>query len=110
MASCVMNHRIKYMKNLLYILTLILTFSGFAVHAQSDYISYEHNADYILADISVRSNNENIDKAYIKLLSGLVIGDKISVPGKEITKAMRKLWDEKIFSDVKISVLNATEG
>src|SRR5690606_15753405 len=54
--------------------------------------------------------NANIDKGYIKLLSGLVIGDKINVPGKEVSKALKKLWDERIFSDIKISVLNADQG
>src|SRR5690606_19056893 len=94
------------------IYTLYFLFASIAASvAQKDgYVSYDNNAEYILADISVRSNNANIDKGYIKLLSGLVIGDKINVPGKEVSKALKKLWDERIFSDIKISVLNADQG
>ncbi len=105
-----MNLRKMNMKKLIY--TLYFLFASIAVSvAQKDgYVSYDNNAEYILADISVRSNNANIDKGYIKLLSGLVIGDKINVPGKEVSKALKKLWDERIFSDIKISVLNADQG
>ena len=45
---------------------------------------------------------DNFDHNAIKLLAGLRQGQKITIPGEQITKAVRNLWDEGLFSDVEI--------
>ena len=35
--------------------------------------------------------------------SGLAVGDKIEVPGDQITKCIRRFWKQGLFSDVKIA-------
>lgn len=64
--------------------------------------------EYEIGGIIV-TGTEHLDHAAIRLLSGLTIGDKIQVPGTEITDAIKKLWDQGLFSDVKIYVIR-TEG
>jgi outer membrane protein insertion porin family len=39
-------------------------------------------------------------------LSGLKVGEKITIPGDEVTKAINKLWKHGLFGDIKI---NATK-
>ena len=41
--------------------------------------------------------------------SGLAVGDKIEVPGDQITKCIRRFWKQGLFSDVKI-VAQKIEG
>ena len=41
--------------------------------------------------------------------SGLAVGDKIEVPGDQITKSIRRFWKQGLFSDVKI-VATKIEG
>jgi outer membrane protein insertion porin family len=36
-------------------------------------------------------------------MSGLAVGDKIEVPGARIRDAIEKLWEQKLFSDVRIT-------
>jgi outer membrane protein insertion porin family len=44
------------------------------------------------------------------LLSGLTEGETIQVPGEAITEAIRKLWDQGLFSDIKISATKIVDG
>ncbi len=38
------------------------------------------------------------------------MGNKITVPGDEITKVVKKLWDHGLFSDVKIYATKIEDG
>jgi outer membrane protein insertion porin family len=42
-------------------------------------------------------------------ISGLSIGDKVDVPGDEITTAVRRFWKHGLFSDVKIQATKLTK-
>lgn len=41
--------------------------------------------------------------------SGLAVGDKIEVPGDQITKALKRFWKQGLFSDVKIEATKIVE-
>jgi len=43
-----------------------------------------------------------LDKDVLIQLSGLKTGQEIGIPGEEITSAIKKLWQQGLFSDVKI--------
>ncbi|MCS7086354.1 MAG: hypothetical protein NZ534_09810, partial [Bacteroidia bacterium] len=57
--------------------------------------------DYELAGISVEGV-EYGDKNALIALTGLEIGQKITVPGDAFAEAIKKLWKQNIFSDVRI--------
>lgn len=46
----------------------------------------------------------NYDKGMLARLSGISVGDVISIPGDEITKAIKRYWKNGLFSNVAISV------
>lgn len=46
---------------------------------------------------------DNYDHNAIKLISGLRQGSTIMIPGEDISKAIKNLWNEGLFSDVEIS-------
>jgi outer membrane protein insertion porin family len=66
-------------------------------------IDYETPQTYEIGPISI-NGADNFDHQAIKLIAGLKQGSKIVIPGEEITKAIRNLWDEGLFSDVKIKL------
>ena len=65
-------------------------------------IYYSSAKEYTIADIQV-SGIRYLDKNVLIQLSGLVVGDEIMVPGDKITQAIKKLWQQGLFSDVKIA-------
>ena len=56
---------------------------------------------YEIAGITV-SGAEPYEDFVLIGFSGLAVGDKIEVPGDQITKSIRRFWKQGLFSDVKI--------
>lgn len=79
-----------------------------AVLGQNKTVDYSTPKDYIIAGIVV-DGIRNLDHNQIISKSGLIRGNKIKIPGDDITQAIQKLWKEKLFSDVQIFV-EKTQG
>lgn len=60
--------------------------------------------EYEIGGITV-SGVENLDHTVVILLSALTVGDKITVPGEKITRAIKNLWKQKLFEDISIYVV-----
>lgn len=57
--------------------------------------------EYTIAGIEVECS-EYTDKNIIRLLSGISYGDKVQIPGDKISEAVKNLWKQSLFEDVKI--------
>ncbi len=57
--------------------------------------------EYTIAGIEVECS-EYTDKNIIRLLSGISVGDKVQIPGDKISEAIKNLWKQSLFEDVKI--------
>ena len=84
----------------------ILLLFSVSVHAQESdntnfSIYYSSPQKYTIAGIDVLGIRY-LDSDVLIQISGLEIGDEITVPGDEITTAIKKLWGHQMFSDVKI--------
>lgn len=96
------------MKKLLLIHILFLLISS-SIYAQINLrnsienVSYEKPVEYEIAGITIQGIT-NLDKNAIITLSGLTVGDKIMIPGEEISKAITKLWAQNLFADIQIQV------
>lgn len=64
-------------------------------------IDYANPKQYELGPIRVEGA-DNFDHQAIKLIAGLRQGQKITIPGEQISKAIKNLWAEGLFSDVEI--------
>ncbi|MDR0961357.1 MAG: outer membrane protein assembly factor BamA [Mediterranea sp.] len=64
---------------------------------------------YEIADIKVAGITNYEDYVLIGL-SGLVVGQTITVPGEEITDACRRYWRHGLFSDVQITADKIEDG
>lgn len=61
------------------------------------------DVEYEIGGITV-SGSDNLDKTVVVLLSGLQVGDKITVPGDKLSGAVKALWKQRLFSDISIRV------
>ena len=66
-------------------------------------ISYSNPKEYIIGDIDIEGLNLLDENALISL-TGLKVGDKIKVPGDDISGAIKKLYKHGLVGDVDIYI------
>ncbi len=71
-----------------------------------DYLATPKN--YEIAQISV-TGAENYEESIIISFSELVVGQKITIPGDDITAVIKRFWKQGLFSNVKV-VADKIEG
>ncbi len=91
----------KIILSILFISFIQITFS------QVD-IDYENPQEYEIAGIQTRGIRY-LDRTALIQVSGLTVGKKILIPGDDITNAVKKMWEQNMFSDVQINKLK-TKG
>ncbi|MEG1573061.1 MAG: POTRA domain-containing protein [Bacteroidales bacterium] len=89
----------------LFLLFLCFCFTAFA---QEEVVSYTSPREYQIADITI-SGVEFLDNAALIHLSGLVVGQRILIPGDKISDAIDKLWKQNMFENIAITITR-TEG
>ena len=86
-----------------YIVVFIMLLGTTILSAQNDStISYDESKEYTIADIRV-TGDFTYENYIIIGFSGLSVGDRISVPGKAISSAIKRFWRQGYFSDIQIS-------
>jgi outer membrane protein insertion porin family len=90
-------------------LFFITSLSAQVPNADSNFVSSSSSIDVIpgvLYEIGAINiiGAENLDRQVILLISGLKIGEKITLPGKETTDAIKNLWRQRLFDDIGIYV------
>ncbi len=113
---------LKRTRTSMYIRVLIILLSFFfgydVVIAQQDtilpdvenipMIEYGEKNTYEIADIKIMGA-EGRDRNAIRSISGLNIGDKITIPSEKISNGLKALYKLRLFEDVKI-IQEKTEG
>lgn len=65
-------------------------------------IDFSNPREYEIGGITV-SGTELLDQQALISISGLSIGEKLAIPGEKISEALKKLWTQKLFSDISVS-------
>jgi len=60
-------------------------------------------AEYEIGGIRITGAN-NLDPQVIGLITGLNVGDRITLPGEQTTQALKALWRQRLFDDISILV------
>lgn len=92
-----------FIKALISILLLALVLPGFS-QQKLEIADYMEPGDYILGNISI-SGVKFLDTNAIIGITGLRKGQEISVPGDALSSAVKKLWTQGLFSDIRITKL-----
>lgn len=66
-------------------------------------LDYSSPRTYEIGEISV-TGTQNLDHSALKAIAGLQEGQEIMVPSEEIAEAIKNLWEQKLFTDIAISV------
>ena len=88
------------MKSKYFIITAIICLSNL-LKSQSKYVDYNVLEKYELGGIQF-TGIQYLDENVLKNISGLKIGDTITIPGEKITNAINKLWEQGLFSDITV--------
>lgn len=96
---------------LLFIIPLLISIKLFGQVrlGEPHVMDYNTPKDYIIGGITV-SGVKYLDVNVLIMLSGLTVGDNIKIPGDKITQSIKKLWDQGLFEDVKISVSSIVDN
>jgi outer membrane protein insertion porin family len=100
------------MKNSFFALLLFLLSSPIIGQAPnspvSEYLDYERARDFTIMDIKI-TGVKYLQTSYLVNISGLAVGQNITIPGEKITQAIEKFWTLGLFSDVKV-IASKIEG
>ena len=73
-----------------------------AINKDLSIIDYNKPNEYIIGGITI-SGTKYLDHSTLINISGLSVGKRIFIPGEKISAAVKKLWNQGLFSDIKIS-------
>src|SRR5947207_774673 len=91
------------MKQLTIIFCLCISSLFLKAQVTGPTVDYANPKEYIIGDITV-SGTQFLDKDILILLSGLKRGDRIMIPGSEISKCVQTLWKQGLFADVAVNI------
>ena len=80
---------------------LMLSLTGFSQNDSTFFETIRNPKKYTIGGITIEGA-DNTDKNVLSLLSGLSVGDEITVPGDKISESIKVLWKQSIFEDIQI--------
>ena len=92
---------------------ILLLLSGPALFAQvelgqdSNSVEYSYPREYVLAEPTFEGIS-TLDEKSLLTRTGLKGGQTITIPGDDISNAIRNLWKLRLFSDVQIEITRIT--
>jgi outer membrane protein insertion porin family len=90
------------LKRILTLMSVVLmSLKGFG-QEEKGIANYLSPGDYILKTITI-SGVKYLDSNALIGISGLKIGEEVSIPGDKITLAVQKLWEQGLFSDIRVT-------
>jgi outer membrane protein insertion porin family len=87
------------------LLVIFLSLVSLILNAQEiqEIVDYNTSEDYIIKGVTI-TGIRFLDTNALIGISGLRIGQEITIPGDAVKTAVQKLWQQGLFADVRISV------
>jgi outer membrane protein insertion porin family len=95
---------IERLKGIFLAVALVLVNGTLLSQEKAGIIDYSGSYDYIIGSVSV-SGVRFLDTNALIGISGLRVNQEVTVPGDAITNAVKKLWQQGLFSDVRINII-----
>lgn len=83
--------------------SILLLLISTITYGQTQIVDFSKSAEYEIQEIKVEGT-KFLDEKILVTLSALRVGDKIKVPGESISKAIKNLWKQRLFSFVAIEI------
>jgi len=103
-----LNKTIVFQRSIRLIFGILLLAAGNTAFAQEDGPRLDSGREYVLADVLV-TGKISYNEQTVVTFTGLEKGQRIMVPGEEISNAIKKLWKLGLFSDIDFYI-NRVEG
>lgn len=85
------------------LLTLLVVGKVFAQEQVTSIdLNYEKPKKYVVQDITIEGIKYLDPDLYVGV-TGISKGDTVTIPGEEFARAIKKLWEQELFGDVKIT-------
>jgi len=86
-------------------LTILLTLLSLSFYAQEkqEIVDFLSSEEYIIGGLTV-TGVRFLDTNALIGISGLRVGQEVAIPGDAVTTAVQKLYQQGLFSDVRISI------
>lgn len=86
-------------------IAILMALVSLALNAQEKQklVDYNNVEEYIVGGVTV-TGIRFLDTNALIGISGLRVGEEVAIPGDAITTAVQKLWQQGLFSDVRISI------
>ncbi|MDR8389789.1 outer membrane protein assembly factor BamA [Aliifodinibius sp. S!AR15-10] len=106
-----------FTKALFFLLTFftVLSTIGYAQDTAADSLDIEINnplevtpSQYEILSLTVEGGSHTVRPSFIKNTSGLEVGSTITIPGDDISQAIKRLNRTGIFSDIEINQVGST--
>jgi outer membrane protein insertion porin family len=97
------------MSSKIYLLFLLLSAFSLTGVAQDKLVDYARPQEFEIAEINV-TGTKYLDGNTLVSLTGLRIGDRIRIPGDDLSNAIKKLWKHGLVGDVKIFLDKVEDG
>ena len=101
--------KIRYLRTILFLLAFLVAGNSLLAQIQIgddlSEVDYSRPKDYEIGGIVVEGA-KYVDASMLSLLTGLRVGETVTIPGDDIASAIRKIWEQGMFEDVAI---NATD-
>ena len=101
------NNMLDFLKKFRFLALLMFLFAGLNIQAQDT--PYIKGDEYILKDITV-NGLKNFNEQTVITYTGLKKGQKIRIPGEQISAIISKLWKLDLFSDINFYLTNIEDG
>lgn len=91
-------------KRVFFLLLSLLVFGKVFAQDQAAHnltVNYEKPQKYVVQDITIEGIKYLDPDLYLGV-TGISKGDTITIPGEEFSRAIKKLWEQDLFGDVKI--------
>jgi outer membrane protein insertion porin family len=95
--------RIRKLTRFIVALSLVIISISLNAQEKQEIYDFMNEGDYIIGSLSV-SGVRYLDLNALIGISGLKVGQRVTIPGDAITNAAKKLWEQGLFSDVRISI------
>ncbi len=66
-------------------------------------VDYSNPADYTVGGVKIEGNTY-LGRDQIMQLSGIRVGEKVTIPGDQVSNIVNRLWQQRYFKDVSIAI------
>jgi outer membrane protein insertion porin family len=96
---------IKQIERIFISISLALLSLSLYAQEKQEVFNFMTSDDYIVGGVTV-SGVRFLDTNALIGLSGLRVGEEVTIPGDEVKTAVEKLWQQGLFSDIRITITN----